>query len=269
MPELPEVETTLRGIEPHVRGQVIKRFIVRNNQLRWPVATETANLQGQRVEDLSRRGKYILMGLGSGTLIWHLGMSGSMKILPMGSAIEKHEHIEMELASGVTLKYRDPRRFGALLYTASDPLLHPLLQKLGPEPLSTEFNADYLYAACRKRTAPIKSLIMDSHRVVGIGNIYASEALFTAGINPARAAGGISKKRLERLVKAVKETLQAAILQGGTTLKDFSQVDGSPGYFRQQLNVYGVKGPCPVCASPVRQFTQGQRSTYFCPKCQT
>jgi len=269
MPELPEVETTMRGIEPHVRGQVINQVIVRHNQLRWPVAREAAALNGRRIKGLSRRGKYILMRLDDGTLIWHLGMSGSMKIRPLGSPIEKHEHIEMILASGQTLRYRDPRRFGALLYTASEPLQHPLLEKLGPEPLSAEFNVDYLYAACRKRSAAIKSVIMDSHRVVGVGNIYASEALFSAGINPARSAGGISKKRLDRLVDAIKQTLQAAILQGGTTLQDFTQVDGSPGYFRQQLNVYGVKGPCPVCAKPVKQIVQAQRSTYFCSECQT
>jgi formamidopyrimidine-DNA glycosylase len=173
------------------------------------------------------------------------------------------------LTSGQTLRYRDPRRFGALLYTASEPLLHPLLEKLGPEPLSAEFNADYLYDTCRKRSAAIKSVIMDSHRVVGVGNIYASEALFSAGINPARSAGGISKKRLDRLVQTIKQTLHAAILQGGTTLQDFTQVDGSPGYFRQQLNVYGVKGPCPVCAKPVKKMIQAQRSTYFCSECQT
>jgi formamidopyrimidine-DNA glycosylase len=269
MPELPEVETTMRGIEPYVCGQIIKRFIVRNNRLRWPVARETAGLRGHRIENLSRRGKYILMRLDTGTLIWHLGMSGSMKIRPVGSPIENHEHIEVELASGYALRYRDPRRFGALLYTESDPFAHPLLAKLGPEPLSAEFDAEYLYSACRKRSAPIKSVIMDSHRVAGVGNIYASEALFSAGINPVRAAGRISKKRLNRLVITIKETLQAAILQGGTTLKDFTQVDGSPGYFRHELNVYGIKGPCPVCAKPVKQIIQGQRSTYYCPKCQT
>ncbi|MCZ6469733.1 MAG: bifunctional DNA-formamidopyrimidine glycosylase/DNA-(apurinic or apyrimidinic site) lyase [Gammaproteobacteria bacterium] len=269
MPELPEVETTMRGIEPYVCGQVIKRFIVRDNRLRWPVASETASLPGHRIENLSRRGKYILMQLDCGTLIWHLGMSGSMKIRPAGSPIESHEHIEVELASGYALKFRDPRRFGALLYTESDPLTHPLLEKLGPEPLSAAFDGKYLYSACRKRSAAIKSVIMDSRRVAGVGNIYASEALFSAGINPARAAGRISKKRLDRLVIAIKETLQAAILQGGTTLKDFTQVDGNPGYFGHRLNVYGVKGPCPVCGKPVKQSRQGQRSTYFCPQCQT
>ena len=269
MPELPEVETTMRGIESHVCGQVIDRFVVRHKQLRWPVAPETAGLAGQRIESLARRGKYILMRVNNGTLIWHLGMSGSMKIRPVGSPVEKHEHIEVELVSGQALKYRDPRRFGALLYTESDPLTHPLLKNLGPEPLSADFNADYLHRACRHRSASIKSVIMDSHRVVGVGNIYASEALYSARIHPARAAGRISKKRLDRLVTTIQDTLRAAICQGGTTLRDFTRADGSPGYFRNELKVYGVKGPCPACDKPIKQMTQGQRSTYFCPKCQT
>ena len=269
MPELPEVETTLRGIAPYVCNQKIERFIIRNHQLRWPVAKETANLRGQTIRAVSRRAKYILMQLDRGTLIWHLGMSGSMKIRPVGSPTEIHEHVEVQLASGQALKYRDPRRFGALLYTSADPLEHRLLHKLGPEPLSDDFHVEHLYYACRKRTASIKSVIMDSHRVVGVGNIYASEALFLAGINPARAAGGISKKRIGRLVETIKQTLQAAILQGGTTLQDFTQVDGKPGYFGQQLNVYGVKQGCPVCAAAIKKIVQGQRSSYFCPRCQT
>ena len=269
MPELPEVETTMRGIAPYVCNQKIERFIVRNYQLRWPVAKETANLQGRRIEAVSRRAKYILMQLDQGTLIWHLGMSGSMKILPVGSPVENHEHVEVQLISGQALKFRDPRRFGALLYTASDPLEHRLLNKLGPEPLSDNFDAAHLYSACRKRSASIKSVIMDSHRVVGVGNIYASEALFLAGINPARAAGGISKKRICRLVESIKNILQAAIQQGGTSLQDFTQVDGKPGYFAQQLNVYGAKRGCPFCATAIKKIVQGQRSSYFCPRCQT
>ena len=269
MPELPEVETTLQGIAPHVCNQKFERFIVRNHQLRWPVARETANLQGRLIEAVSRRGKYILMRLDRGNLIWHLGMSGSMKIQPVGSPSETHEHIEVQLASGQALKYRDPRRFGALLYTVSDPLQHRLLKNLGPEPLSDEFDVEYFYPTCRRRSASIKSVIMDSHRVVGIGNIYASEALFLAGINPARAAGGISKKRIRRLVETIKHTLRAAILQGGTTLRDFTQVDGNPGYFSQNLNVYGIKQGCPVCATTIKKIVQGQRSSYYCPRCQT
>jgi len=269
MPELPEVETTMRGIAPYVCDQKIDRFIVRNHQLRWPVARETANMRGRLIKAVSRRGKYILMRLDRGSLIWHLGMSGSMKIRPVGSPPEKHEHIEIQLASGQALKYRDPRRFGALLYTATDPLQHRLLKYLGPEPLSDEFDAEHLFSACRKRSASIKSVIMDSHRVVGVGNIYASEALYLAGINPLRAAGRISKKRLACLVETIKQTLQAAILQGGTTLQDFTQVDGKPGYFSNKLNVYGVRQGCPVCATAIKKIVQGRRATYYCPKCQT
>ncbi len=269
MPELPEVETTMQGIAPHVCNQKITRFIVRNHQLRWPVASETARLRGRVIKAVSRRGKYILMQLDLGNLIWHLGMSGSMKIQPVGSQSETHEHIEVQLASGQALKYRDPRRFGALLYTESDPLQHRLLINLGPEPLSDGFDVEHLYLACRKRSASIKSVIMDSHRVVGVGNIYASEALFLAGIDPARAAGGISKKRLARLVETIKHTLQSAILQGGTSLRDFTQVDGKPGYFSQKLNVYGNKLDCPVCATAIKKIVLGQRSSYFCPRCQT
>jgi len=269
MPELPEVETTVRGIAPYLCDQKIERFIVRNHQLRWPVAKETAKLRGRRIKAVSRRAKYILMQLDQGNLIWHLGMTGSMKIQPVGSPIENHEHVEVQLASGQALKFRDPRRFGALLYTATDPLEHRLLNRLGPEPLSDDFDTEYLYCACRKRSAPIKSVIMDSHRVVGVGNIYASEALFSAGINPTRTAGSISKNRIGRLVEAIKNTLQAAIQKGGTTLQDFTQVDGKPGYFGQQLNVYGIKQGCPVCATAIKKIVQGQRSSYFCPRCQT
>jgi formamidopyrimidine-DNA glycosylase len=209
------------------------------------------------------------MPIGNATLIWHLGMSGSMRVLPVNSVVEKHEHVEMQMASGQALKFKDPRRFGSLLYTEGNPLEHRLLCKLGPEPLSGDFNADYLYQICQNRSAPIKSVIMDSHQVVGVGNIYASEALFSAGILPTRKAGSISKKRISKLTDAIKQTLAAAIEQGGTTLQDFSQVDGKPGYFKQSLNVYGVKEGCSVCGKPIRQITQNQRSSYYCPKCQT
>jgi len=269
MPELPEVETTMRGIAPHVDNQRIAQFIIRERRLRWPISEQVDALAGLRIGQVYRRGKYILMPVGSATLIWHLGMSGSMRILPVNSAIEKHEHVEMQLDSGRALKFRDPRRFGSLLITEDDPLQHKLLCRLGPEPLSDDFNGDYLYQACRKRSAPIKSVIMDSHRVVGVGNIYACEALFSAGILPTREAGSISKKRLSLLVGAIKTTLANAIVQGGTTLQDFNQVDGKPGYFTQSLNVYGVKGKCPHCGKAIKQITQNQRSSYYCPKCQT
>jgi len=269
MPELPEVETTCRGIAPHVSGQLIERVLVRESRLRWPVSPQVASLAGSHITGVSRRAKYLLMTLDHGNLIWHLGMSGSMRVLPTGSPATKHEHIEFELGNGQSLKFRDPRRFGALLYCDEDPLQHRLLQPLGPEPLADEFTADYLYGRCRGRSAAIKTFIMNSHIVVGVGNIYASEALFLAGIRPTRAAGKISKARIAKLVGAIRATLSAAIAKGGTTLQDFTQVDGKPGYFRQALQVYANKGACHTCGKPVRHLVQGQRSSYFCPVCQT
>lgn len=269
MPELPEVETTANGIRPHLCNQRIERIIVRERRLRWPISDAIDQLSGQKINDVYRRGKYILIPVDQGTMLWHLGMSGSMRVLPINSPVAKHEHVEMQLASGQALKFRDPRRFGSLLFTKDDPLKHKLLCKLGPEPLSDDFNVDHLYQACRNRSSSIKSLIMDSHRVVGVGNIYASEALFSAGIRPTREAGSISKKRLERLVETIKQTLQAAIEQGGTTLQDFSQVDGKPGYFAQSLKVYGIKEGCSICGKSIKRITQNQRSSYYCPKCQS
>ena len=269
MPELPEVEITRRGIEPHVREQNIARVILRETRLRWPISAEVANLQGRRICDVSRRGKYLLMHLDQGNLIWHLGMSGSMRILPIGAAAEDHEHVELQLGNGQALKFRDPRRFGALLYCKQDPLQHRLLQRLGPEPLGEEFDANYLFRCCRKRRAAIKTVLMNSHIVVGVGNIYASEALFRAGIRPTRAARRISKARIEKLVSAVRETLAAAIAHGGTTLQDFTQVDGKPGYFRHELQVYANQGACKVCGKPIKHLVQGQRSSYYCPVCQS
>jgi len=269
MPELPEVETTRRGIQDHVRGQKIEQVILRETRLRWPISAEVPNLKGRHIREVSRRGKYLLMHLDRGHLIWHLGMSGSMRILPTGSAAENHEHVEFQLGNGQALKFRDPRRFGALLYCHQDPLQHRLLRQLGPEPLGEEFDADYLYDCCRKRNAAIKTILMNSHIVVGVGNIYASEALFLAGIRPALAARRISKPRLGKLVNAVRDTLSAAIAQGGTTLQDFTQVDGKPGYFRHELQVYGNKGACKVCGQSIKHLVQAQRSSYYCPECQS
>jgi formamidopyrimidine-DNA glycosylase len=269
MPELPEVETTRRGIEPHVCGQVIDEIIIRDARLRWPVNAEVAAIGGRRITALDRRGKYLIMALDRGSLIWHLGMSGSMRILPAGTAGALHEHIELRLANGQALKFRDPRRFGALLYTSGDPLRHRLLRELGPEPLGDGFDAEYLQGRCRGRRVAIKNLLMNSHIVVGVGNIYASEALFRAGIRPARAARRVGKSRIARLVDAVRETLSSAIECGGTTLQDFTQADGKPGYFRHELMVYGNRGPCRVCGTPVRQVVLGQRASYYCPKCQS
>ena len=269
MPELPEVETTRRGIEPHVCDQLIEKVILRETRLRWPISAEVAGLQGRQIRGVSRRGKYLLMHLDQGNLIWHLGMSGSMRILPTGSAAETHEHVEFQLSNGQALKFRDPRRFGALLYCAQDPLQHRLLRQLGPEPLSEAFDTDYLYRSCRKRSAAIKTVLMNSHIVVGVGNIYASEALFLAGIPPTCAARHIRKARIDKLVGAIRDTLASAIGHGGTTLQDFTQVDGKPGYFRHELQVYGNKGPCKHCGKAVKQLVQAQRSSYYCPQCQT
>ena len=269
MPELPEVETTRRGIEPHVCDQLIEKVILRETRLRWPISVEVSGLQGRQIRGVSRRGKYLLMHLDQGNLIWHLGMSGSMRILPTGSAAEIHEHVEFQLSNGQALKFRDPRRFGALLYCAQDPLQHRLLRQLGPEPLSEAFDTDYLFHCCRKRSAAIKTVLMNSHIVVGVGNIYASEALFLAGIRPTRGARRISKPRIARLVDAIRDTLASAIGHGGTTLQDFTQVDGKPGYFRHELQVYGNKGPCKHCGKAIKHLVQAQRSSYYCPKCQS
>ena len=270
MPELPEVETTRRGIEPHLCEQTITRTLVRNRKLRWPIPAKLATeLQQQIIHSVRRRGKYLLIDFERGTLIIHLGMSGSLRILPIDSAAEKHDHFELQLSSGQCLRLRDPRRFGCVLWTRRDPFKHKLLASLGPEPLLKEFDGNYLYARSRARKQAVKSFIMDSKIVVGVGNIYASESLFLAGIHPQRAAGRISEKRYQQLVSAIKKVLQAAIRQGGTSLRDFTASDGSPGYFKQQLNVYGRAGePCPRCGRPIRQQTIGQRASYYCPHCQ-
>ncbi|HHH45096.1 MAG TPA: bifunctional DNA-formamidopyrimidine glycosylase/DNA-(apurinic or apyrimidinic site) lyase [Gammaproteobacteria bacterium] len=270
MPELPEVETTRRGIEPHLCGRTIHRLIVRQPRLRWPVATTLAKtLQQCEIRQVSRRAKYLLIGTDRGTLLIHLGMSGSLRILTGQAAPGKHDHIDLLLNNGVTLRYTDPRRFGAWLWTTGRSASHPLLRKLGPEPLGDDFNTDYFYNRSRGRTLAIKSFLMDSHTVVGVGNIYASEALFRAGIHPARAAGRISRQRYAGLVEAVKQVLAEAIHQGGTTLRDFSNGEGKPGYFQQSLNVYARTGePCPSCSTPIRETRTGQRSTFYCPHCQ-
>ena len=269
MPELPEVETTRRGIEPHLRAQRIERIILREKRLRWPISSQVAHLQGRRINRVTRRGKYLLMHLDRGHLIWHLGMSGSMRILPTGSPAEAHEHVELQLGSGQALRFRDPRRFGALLYCDQDPLQHRLLQNLGPEPLGEAFTGEYLYRKCRARSAAIKTVLMNSRIVVGVGNIYASEALFRAGIRPARAARRISKPRMTRLVDAIRDTLAAAIESGGSTLRDFTRADGKPGYFSHEWQVYGNTGACPVCGKAIKQVTVGQRASYYCPQCQS
>lgn len=270
MPELPEVETTRRGIEPAIAARVIDRVVVREPRLRWRVPSELpAAAAGQRVRELRRRAKYLLFDLERGTMILHLGMSGSLRIVPAVTAPVLHDHVDIVLDSGVCLRFNDPRRFGSLLWTTDDPLTHPLLNSLAPEPLSDEFDADYLAGAAKGRSVAIKQLIMNSQLVVGVGNIYASEALFRAGIRPRRSAARITKAEFAALVKSIKQVLREAIRSGGTTLRDYVNPEGMPGYFRQKLFVYERTGePCRVCRTPIRQVVQGQRSTYFCPGCQ-
>lgn len=270
MPELPEVETTLRGLSPHLCGQHIKQVIIRNPHLRWPIPTNLpATLHGLTIRKLQRRAKYILVDCDKGTLILHLGMSGSLRILPASTQPEKHDHFDLVLTNGTLMRLRDPRRFGAVLWHEGDIAQHTLLAKLGPEPLLDDFDGEYLYRATRKRSAAIKLVIMDSHVVVGVGNIYASESLFHAGIRPQLQAGKLSLPRCKKLVRTIRDTLTASIAQGGSTLRDFVNSDGKPGYFQQTYMAYGRTGePCRVCGSLIKQIVQGQRSTFYCPSCQ-
>lgn len=268
MPELPEVETTRRGVEPWLLGQTIVEVVVRQPQLRWLIPAEVQLLCGAKVESLSRRAKYLLVHTAVGTAIWHLGMSGSLRIVEAGTEPGKHDHVDWLLSNGKVLRYHDPRRFGALLFV---PLgeSSPLLAKLGPEPLTAEFTGEYLWQQSRNRTKAVKTFIMDNAIVVGVGNIYANESLFMAGIRPQAPAGKISKARYIVLVEHIKAILQQAIEQGGTTLKDFVGGDGKPGYFAQELLVYGRGGQeCANCASLLKEIRIGQRNSVYCPKCQ-
>ena len=273
MPELPEVEVTRRGIAPALTGNRVTAVIARVPALRYPLPARLAQtLDGQRLAAIRRRGKYLLLDFGHGTLLIHLGMSGSLRLVAPGLAPEKHDHFDLVFATDgghLALRLRDPRRFGAILWLQGDPLTHPLVAGLGVEPLTDEFNAAWLEQELTGLAAAIKPILMDSHRIVGIGNIYASESLFRAGIDPRRPAGRISAKRLQRLVPAIKTTLAAAIEAGGSSLRDFIRSDGSSGYFQQQYFVYGREGePCHVCGHPIRQLRQGQRATFFCGRCQ-
>lgn len=270
MPELPEVETTLRGLAPHMLGRHVVEAAIRHPQLRWPVPKNlNALLAGKTVNGVRRRAKYLLVEFDNGTLILHLGMSGSLRILPAGTPAEKHDHFDLVLEGGMLVRLRDPRRFGAVLWHEGEVAQHPLLAGLGPEPLGREFDADYLWQATRRRNAAIKQVIMDSGVVAGVGNIYASEALFRAGIRPQLAAGRLSLTRCGALAQAIKETLRAAIRAGGSTLRDFVNSAGEPGYFQQHYFVYGRAGqPCRKCGTAIRQARQGQRSSFYCPRCQ-
>ncbi|MBX3688706.1 bifunctional DNA-formamidopyrimidine glycosylase/DNA-(apurinic or apyrimidinic site) lyase [Dokdonella sp.] len=269
MPELPEVETTRRGLEPHLLGHRVLAVEVRQRQLRWPVARALIrDLPGQRIEAIERRAKYLLVHTPVGSAVLHLGMSGSLRVLPARTPIGAHDHVDWRLDAGRVLRYTDPRRFGCQLWQAPG-TTHELLQDLGPEPLSDAFDGDALWTRSRGRKAAVKTFIMDQAVVVGVGNIYASEALFAAGIHPLRAAGAVSRERYAHLAQAIKGILARAIERGGTTLRDFITPDGAPGYFEQELAVYGHEGEaCRDCGTPVRCAVVGQRSTYWCSRCQ-
>jgi formamidopyrimidine-DNA glycosylase len=270
MPELPEVETTRRGLAAHLTGKTIADVVIRNPRLRWLIPENLPGLlHGSTINSLKRRAKYLLMVCGNGTLILHLGMSGSLRILPANTPPEKHDHFDLLLSDGTLMRLRDPRRFGAVLWHSGDVLAHPLLVSLGPEPLEADFDAHYLYQATRERSISIKQCIMDNHIVVGVGNIYANEALFRAGIKPQLAAGRLSLPRCSKLVDEIRATLAEAIVQGGSTLRDFVNSSGQPGYFQQNYWVYGRGGkPCRLCGLTIKQIRQGQRSSFFCRACQ-
>ena len=269
MPELPEVETTCRGIRPHVEGRALSALVVRNPRLRVPVPdTLPARIGGRILHTVGRRAKYLLLGFDGGSVIVHLGMSGSLRVVPSSEPPGAHDHVDFVFGAQA-LRLRDPRRFGMVVWQEGDVARHPLLANLGPEPLDAAFDTGWLYAVTRGLRAPIKHVLMDSHRVVGVGNIYASESLFRARIHPLEPAGHLGPRRCARLVASVRATLAAAIAAGGSTLRDFVGGDGQPGYFQQQYFVYGRSGePCRVCGSAVRRIVSAQRATYFCPRCQ-
>jgi formamidopyrimidine-DNA glycosylase len=270
MPELPEVETTRRGIAPHVTGRLITRLAVHDPRLRWRVDPGlSAWAEGQQILGVRRRAKYLLVELQRGYLLVHLGMSGSLRVLPIRTAREPHDHFDLEMDSGWLVRFNDPRRFGCLKHLTGDPGEHPLLRRLAPEPLDEAFDAAYLFKATRKRRVAIKLAIMNSQLVVGVGNIYASEALFRARLRPGRAARSLTRSECVALADAIKAVLGDAIKAGGTTLRDYVGAGGEPGYFRQKLYVYERDGqPCRRCRTPIKHRQQGQRSTYFCPRCQ-
>jgi len=269
MPELPEVETTRRGIEPEVTGYQVLRLTVREPRLRWPVPPELKAIEGQTLGPVLRRGKYLLLPCAAGTALVHLGMSGSLRLAGPAEPWKKHDHVGLLMSSGYELRLHDPRRFGCVLWITGDALQHPLLSALGPEPLEESFHDDHLFERSRGRSAPVKAFIMDSHVVVGVGNIYANEALYAAGINPQRQAGRISQERYHLLSAAIRSILGNAIQRGGTTLRDFVSGHGDPGYFQLELNAYGRAGlPCKRCGGLMKEVRAGGRSTVFCPACQ-
>ena len=271
MPELPEVETTLRGIEPYIDGARLLKIEVRNDKLRWPVPTAALRtLHGQKVSFIRRRAKYILIGFDQSELILHLGMSGSLRVLQEFCEPQKHDHIDLCFDNGTIVRFNDPRRFGCLLFNQDFNTAHDLIAHLGPEPLHPEFCGDYLFDLSRKRSQAVKNFIMDGKIVVGVGNIYASESLYMAGIRPTMSAGRLSRVRYHQLAEAIKFVLEKAIQAGGTTLNDFAQTDGKPGYFSQELQVYGRSGQaCIQCGADIKSKVIGQRNTFFCTVCQS
>jgi len=271
MPELPEVETSLRGISPHIKNQKVTRVIIRQPKLRWPIPSNLPQLlEHQELKSLSRRAKYLLLHFEAGTLLIHLGMSGSLRIVANNTPAAKHDHVDISFANQKTIRLTDPRRFGAVLWLGKEPFKHPLLNKLGPEPLSDDLTGEYLYVKSRDKKVNIKQFLMNQCIVTGIGNIYCTEALFYAGIRPTRAAGNISLKRYQMLVTHIKIILKTAIEQGGTSLRDFVGSDGKPGYFKQELSTYGRSGlPCQQCQQPLIEIKQANRTTVYCKHCQT
>jgi formamidopyrimidine-DNA glycosylase len=270
MPELPEVETTRRGIAPHIVGHTILECVLRTGKLRLPLESSLCEiLPGQTITKIERRAKYLLLFCERGTMILHLGMSGSLRVLPAGTTEKRHDHVDLIFSSGQCLRLTDPRKFGLFVFTPENPYQHKLLNHLGPEPLGHDFHSHYLYDAAKGRKLAVKQFIMDQKTVVGVGNIYANEALVHAGIRPDRTAGKISLSRYKRLGDAIREILYKAIAAGGTTISDFNQADGKPGYFDQQLLVYGRQGEeCPLCGRPILATRLGQRSTFYCHHCQ-
>ncbi|MGR5319948.1 bifunctional DNA-formamidopyrimidine glycosylase/DNA-(apurinic or apyrimidinic site) lyase [Vibrio sp. DNB22_19_1] len=268
MPELPEVEVSRMGISPHLVGQTIKAFVFRTPKLRWEIPQELKQLEGQVIRHIRRRAKYLLIETEQGTAIVHLGMSGSLRVLDADFPAAKHDHVDLKLTNGKVLRYNDPRRFGAWLWCAPNES-HAVLAHMGPEPLTEEFNADYVAEKAKGKRVAVKQFIMDNKIVVGVGNIYANESLFKSRIHPTRPAGKLTRKEWQLLVENIKATLEIAIQQGGTTLKDFAQADGKPGYFAQELQVYGKAGePCPECGTIIETLKIGQRNTFLCPLCQ-
>lgn len=270
MPELPEVETTKRGLERLILTRRIIDCVVRNPHLRWKVPDDIGDLlRNATILSLTRRAKYLLLNTSHGSLLLHLGMSGSIRVVATDTPVNPHDHVDIVLDNGSLLRYRDPRRFGLMLWAGDHPLQHPLLSKLGPEPLCDEFNSDYLYRISRKRKTSIKQLLMDSQVVSGIGNIYANEALFMSAIRPAKRAAGLTRVASQTLCQAIKQVLLNAIAAGGSSLRDFTHADGNPGYFQQQLFVYGREGePCQQCGHAIKSKRIGQRSSFYCPQCQ-